>query len=491
MPHRDFVDTYTGGLTFFDAGVFWLFGTDLLWLRVAMLPFFVGFVVAVFYIATRFISAAAAAVLTLTIVVWSVPNYPAAMPSWFNLFLATIGVAALARWLEVRQRRWLWIAGLAGGLSIAVKIVGVYYLAGAALFLLIRSQLEERAGVRRVTAGSAAIAVLSLGCLISVVDVLSPRLEKAEFVALLLPIAAVLATVGMIALRVNAPTARIIQTSLHEVGPVLGGAALPLVAFLVPYAVTGSLGSLVDDLSQSSRLRLQYAAMAPIGPRWLIAALPLVLLAVAPLLPGRWGRALSLALAASYAVAAIVVDSSVRAFDAFFNPIREVVPVLSVAWGALALRRAWPGESSRRQRELLALLVIVMAFTALIQFPFGSWIYFLYVLPLAVLAGVAFLGALGVVREALFVVVLAAYLVVGLRYMTPGFAGIANGLTGDYPGLTRLDATRGRIYVPSAEAARYRRITALLSLTRTAVTPSPARTRRRFTTSPRSATRLR
>ena len=292
LPHREFVDTYTGGLTFFDAGVFWVFGTDLLWLRLAMLPFFVGFVVAVFYLATRLVPAAAAALLTVTIVVWSVPNYPAAMPSWFNLFLATIGVAFLARWLELRQQRWLWLAGLAGGLSITVKIVGVYYLVAAAFFLLIRPHLETRTVTRRVTAGAAGIAVLSLLCFASVLDVLWPRLQKAEFVALLVPVAAVLATVAIVALRANPPTAQVVRTSVGEVGPLLGGAALPLAAFLVPYLVTGSVGSLVDDLSQSSRLRLQYAGMPPIGVRWLVAALPLVLLVVAALLRGRTGRIL-------------------------------------------------------------------------------------------------------------------------------------------------------------------------------------------------------
>ena len=80
LPHRDFVDTYTGGLSFFDAGVFWLFGTDLLWLRIAMIPFFILFVVATFEVARRLTPPLIAGLLTVTMVVWTVPNYSAAMP---------------------------------------------------------------------------------------------------------------------------------------------------------------------------------------------------------------------------------------------------------------------------------------------------------------------------------------------------------------------------------------------------------------------------
>jgi hypothetical protein len=460
LPHRDFVDTYTGALTFFDAGVFWLFGTDLLWLRVAMLPFFLAFVVAAFYVATRVMPPAAAVAFTVAIVVWSVPNYPAAMPSWFNLFFATIGVAALARWLESRRQRWLWLAGFAGGLSVTVKIVGLYYLAGAVLFLLVRPLLGARATARRQTVGGIGIAALSLACLLSVIDVLRPRLGHGEIVALLVPTAAVLSAIAFVAVRSCPPSRRVVGAALGDVAPLLGGAVVPLAAFLVPYVVTGSVGALVHDLSQSSRLRLQFAAMAPIGPKWLITAAPLVLVAVAPRIPGRPGKAVSLVLAAGYLAAALVVDRT-RAFDVFFNPLREIVPILSVAWGIVVVRRA---SIERGTRELLALLVIVMAFTALIQFPFGSWIYFLYVLPLAALAGAASLAALGGSREPLYLVVLVAYLVVGARELTPGITGFVDGLSGRHPGLVRLDASRGRIYVPTGDAARYRRITGLLLL---------------------------
>ena len=61
---------------------------------------FLAWVPAVFYIASRFVRPLAAGGITLLAVAWSLPNYSAAMPSWYNLFLATFGVAALFRFLE-------------------------------------------------------------------------------------------------------------------------------------------------------------------------------------------------------------------------------------------------------------------------------------------------------------------------------------------------------------------------------------------------------
>ena len=183
---------------------------------------------------------------------------------------------------------------------------------------------------------------------------------------------------------------------------------------------------------------------------------------MAPLIRGRAGKVVSAAVGAAY-VGVALLASRTTAFDFFFNSLRELVPVLCVVWGALTL--GWHRqEGRRRQHELLALLVLVLAFTTLVQFPFGSWIYFLYVLPLAALAGVAFLGAYGLLRETLLLVVLVAYLVAGMRYMTPGAAGLGDALTGRYPGLAHVDAARGRIYVPVAEADHYRQISRLLSV---------------------------
>ena len=144
LPHRDFGEIYTGGLSFIHALAFRAFGVNLMSLRICVFLFFLAWLPAVYYIALRFTSAIAAGAITLLAVAWSYPNYPAAMPSWYNLFFATFGAAALLRYLEVRTRRWLFVAGVCGGVSILIKVIGAYYIAGALLFLAFLEQSESR-----------------------------------------------------------------------------------------------------------------------------------------------------------------------------------------------------------------------------------------------------------------------------------------------------------------------------------------------------------
>jgi hypothetical protein len=115
LPHRDFGEIYSGGLSFIHALAFRVFGVNLMSLRFCVFIFFLAWLPAVYYIALRFLSPVSAGFITLLAVSWSYPNYPAAMPSWYNLFLATFGAAALLRYLDVRKRRWLFVAGVCGG----------------------------------------------------------------------------------------------------------------------------------------------------------------------------------------------------------------------------------------------------------------------------------------------------------------------------------------------------------------------------------------
>jgi 4-amino-4-deoxy-L-arabinose transferase-like glycosyltransferase len=61
------------------------------------------------------------------------------MPSWYNLFFATFGAAALLRYSERGGRGWLVVAGVMGGCSVAVKITGCYYIAACLLYFVIHA----------------------------------------------------------------------------------------------------------------------------------------------------------------------------------------------------------------------------------------------------------------------------------------------------------------------------------------------------------------
>src|SRR5512133_4175771 len=117
LPHRAFDEVYGGALSYLNAAAFRIFGTNLGAIRIPLFVVFVAWVPTVYYLASRFVRPLMAAGATLLAVAWSLPNYTAAMPSWYNLFLATFGLAALFRHVEDGRRRWLVLAGVAGGLS--------------------------------------------------------------------------------------------------------------------------------------------------------------------------------------------------------------------------------------------------------------------------------------------------------------------------------------------------------------------------------------
>ena len=100
LPHRDFDEVYTGGLSYLHALAFKLGGVRSIALRWTVFAFLLAWVPVVFWIASRSVRPSAAALVTAAAVTWSLPNYFASMPSWYNLFFATFGIAALMRHLE-------------------------------------------------------------------------------------------------------------------------------------------------------------------------------------------------------------------------------------------------------------------------------------------------------------------------------------------------------------------------------------------------------
>src|SRR5437867_9252682 len=148
LPHRDFDEIYTGGLSILYAAAFKILGVKLISIRIVLYLFFLAFVPALYGIALRFAPPLIAGAVTLLGVVWSVPNYFAGLPSWYNLFFATFGTLALIRHIETDQFKWLFIAGLCGGLSFLAKVSGLYYMVAVFLFLTYREQVLSNRGTR-------------------------------------------------------------------------------------------------------------------------------------------------------------------------------------------------------------------------------------------------------------------------------------------------------------------------------------------------------
>jgi hypothetical protein len=394
LPHRDFDDIYTGGLDYAHALAFEVLGHELTSLRLVLFAFFVAWVPALYAIARRFAAPVPSAALVLLCVVWSVPNYSASMPSWYNLFLATFALAALYRFLETRRRTFLALAGLACGVSIVVKVTGVYALAAIVLALLLVEQEDAPATDGGATLGAYGGVLLAALALVvtALFGVIEPRLAPSEALDFFVPGAAICAFLGWneVTRRRGASRPRFAR-AFHLLLPVAAGASLPIAAFAVPYLLTGSLGDLATGVLVEPAARLEFATVPSLPLQSardaLVAVVPLALAAALTWRRGNATAALALGLVllpwlvlVDREVALDHVLTAVRWAARLFVPVAVVV--LAARW------RSGDRPPGLRVKSYAALAMA--AWTALIQFPFSAPIYFSYAVPFFFVAVVAF-----------------------------------------------------------------------------------------------------
>jgi len=401
LPHRDFAEIYTGGLSFIHALAFRAFGVNLMSLRFCVFLFFLAWLPAVYYIALRFTSAIAAGAITLLAVAWSYPNYPAAMPSWYNLFFATFGAAALLRYLEVRTRRWLFVAGVCGGVSILIKVIGAYYIAGALLFLAFLEQSESsRESSEEIVAAedsqnSWPYRVFSVGALLlflaTLVLVLHSRLGMAELYHFLLPSAVL---VGLILLReqsVRVGTGQRFKTIFRAAIPFLGGCISPVIIFLLPYARLGALGRFFSGVTSSAITHsIVLGVLPPVSVEKSIFALALVgLIAAAMYLREFQGKIVSTAVGLGLMVMLVKAATSSKIILGVWYSVATLTPLVVLLGAAVVLTAGKQSGPTKLQQQRMMVLVSLAAVCTLVQYPWAASIYLSYSLPLTLLAAVA------------------------------------------------------------------------------------------------------
>jgi hypothetical protein len=467
LPHRDFDDVYTGGLAYLNAVAFRLLGTTLWSMRLVLFAVFLAWVPAVYYIASRLVRPTMAAGVTLLAVTWSLPNYPAPMPSWYNLFLASFGIAALLRFLEDGRRRWLFAAGVAGGLSFLVKVIGLYYVAGVLLFLVFHAHAcagEHAGGSAKEGRGYAvfvtAALLLFVAALVAVVRGHSFAPEVAQFV---LPGALVAGLLVRNEWSFHAGSSRTrFATLVRLLGPFLLGVALPTAVFLIPYARSGSLGAFVHGVFVLPAKRMGHAAFAmPVTT--LLALLPvagLVTLIVRGVnaREGRhaFGRREVLALTAVLVEILVASGFVGGVYRIVLGSLRALVPVLAAATVVLLARDRDDDAAASLRRARLMLLLSVTAVCSLVQYPFPVAIYFCYVAPLVALTTVAFLAYLHrpgwLAPSALTLAFCAAFAV--LRLNTSPLNDMDRQYE-PYPEIRPLALDRAGLVVPLWQAGQY------------------------------------
>jgi hypothetical protein len=396
LPHRDF-DDYTGGLTFLHALAFRVWGINSGSMRNVLLIFFVAWVPAVFYVAARFSPPVSAGVVTLVALAWSVPNYPAPMPSWYTLFFATWGVAALLRYLESGSRWWIFAAGLCGGFSMLAKVTGAYYVAGVLLFLVFHEQclaqdsVSER-GDKKARAGVySGLIACGLGIFVILLYRMIHKLPDGGWIFFFVVPPAMLA--GFLVARefagVPGPLAKRIGNLMGMGLPFLSGVAIPGAIFVFGYWRAGALHSLFGGLVGLPERALKFASLPPLSPMTAAAFAPFLLWIV--LAYDSRGTARTIWAAVLAVVCALVAwggRTKALIWGLGWCSLAASGPVLTGA----VLIYLWKKRSSmepQRQQQLV-LLASVSALCSIVQFPFGAPGYFFYAAPLLILATAAF-----------------------------------------------------------------------------------------------------
>ena len=424
LPQRDFAELYTGGLSIIHAAAFHLFGVNLLSLRICVFLFFLAWVPALYYTALRFTAPLAAGGITLLAVAWSFPNYPAAMPSWYNLFFATFGAAALLRYLEVRTRRWLFVAGMCGGISILIKVIGAYYIAGVLLFLAFLEQSEqEQEGIGQA---SYLFRLFSAGALVAFLSVLillvRQRLAMAEFYHFVVPSVIVAGLILIGEKKMGAGGGKRFAALLRLVVPFGCGVLSPVVIFLIPYALSGAVGTFVSGVASSSMAAaVGLAIIHPAPVQYVVFVLPLVGLLAAAMY---WDRFQGRAVGGAIGVLAVAVVAraphSMEILSGVWFSVVMLTPMV-VALGAtavIALRAR--GDGTRLDRQRVVLLISLAATCSLVQYPLAAPIYLCYSLPLTLLALLAIITTAKKQRGTYVLAsLLGLYLMFGVRTLIP------------------------------------------------------------------------
>jgi hypothetical protein len=458
MPHRDFADLYTGGLSLLDALAFRVFGTRLMALRYALFLFFLAWVPAFYYCASRWVAPAGAALATLLAIVWTLPNYPAAMPSWYNLFFATFGAAALFRFTETGRRGWLAAAGALGGLSLLIKIAGLYYIAACLLFLvayeaLTRDKLPPGPGGRLYRG----LVVTGLaGLLLAVVALIRRHLSVEQVYHFFLPTAMLASLVArVVASSAGIDSRRAMRRLWSLAWPFAAGLAVPIVGFLVPYVAHGDVGALLQGVFVNPTTRIASAARAPLPwtrilPAGILAAF--IGLAVRAR-RGAWRWPITL-LWGGLLLAGFAIGGPKYLYLRSWASVSQGIPLV-VAGGLAVFVGRGAVHLDPRERAGSVLLLALAGLCSLVEYPFAASIYFCYAAPLALLALLSVLRLAGGPPRPLVVAMAGYYIALAVIVTNHQSLGQLGATVAHADRLARLRLPRGGVLARRNDARDY------------------------------------
>jgi hypothetical protein len=456
LPHRDYGSLWSGGADVLNAIAFKILGTNLASLRIALFAGWLVGLLAMFSIARRMMPVWAALVLCATAAEWTLPFSPHPLPSWHTLWLALCTLAAVVQWLERRRPGWLTLAGALAAAGIGVKITGLYLMAAIAMFLVWLVQEETPEGERpRGPFGWYALLIVAglLGHLALCIAVASGVGGVNAGVHYLVPIVALDGLLIWREWRLPADAApsrfrRLVKLTW----PFAAGAAVVLGVWLAIYAAGGGLAALYRGLFVTPQLRFEFATYGLPGLR----SAGLSVLPIAALLIGAPFVRRPLSRGDVIAGAVVLVGLFAMTFGGSptvnptwyaFRLMTTLCAVLCLIW----LSPMTPGPAApSRERTLTFLFASAAAMSSYIQIPFALYAYFLYFVPILLLA----IAALVRVRPTMPREVPAALLAYAFWFGLIGPESIVRPPTAKERFAT-LAPPRGGIRVPPADSALY------------------------------------
>lgn len=392
LPHRDFVALWSGGLDAVHALAFRISGVTLSTMRDVLLVGWLVGLTAMFAAARAVLPPFAAAALVLVAVGWTIPISPHPLPSWHTLFLSLVAVLAVVRALQSRRMRWMVAAGAAAAAACVVKITGLYVIAAIALALVWAVQEETPPDAIRLNPARLYPWVITSGLLGFVALVALTFAGVASGNAAVHYLVPSIAVVALLLWRewrrpADADLARFGRLAAYVV-PFVAGTACIFGPWLGYYAVLHSLGDLLTGLFVTPRVRFSVATYALPGLRSAaVSALPFALLLVgAPFVRrplGRRDRALWWMLIAG--LCALSYDGSPTVLVVWygFRLMTPIVAVIAIWW----LSSSDPRIAIPADRRSVTFLLVAAAVTgSLVQIPFALYTYFLYFVPMLLLA---------------------------------------------------------------------------------------------------------
>ena len=384
LPHVDYEEPYPGALSYLYALVFKLTGIDLVHLRWTVFAAALASLAFVYAMLRRYLTPVAAAVATWIAMCWSFPNYFSSLPSWWVLLCTLACLWALIRYVETDRILFAAAAGFAAGTAFTIKQTGVYVFPPLVMSLLICRGGEPSRSTTLKRFELAVTAAIGLASFALVLLITRSALGSGELVYLVAPVAASCVAFSL-AHRWNASGEALNWTAAAAA---LAGASAPIAILLLPHVANGSVDAFVNGVFVVPQRRLEFTMLGMRSATQIVAAVAAVLWifwAPRTLKPreltfvrvSRWAAGLALApLATRSPFVYTFIWEAVRGTAA-------ILPLIAL-WLLLSNRIQEP-----RSRLVVFASTALLAWSSLVQFPFAAPIYFLYVAPVALIAGIA------------------------------------------------------------------------------------------------------